>query len=60
MMENSSMSTLQIGLIIAGVVLLVAVFAFNSWNSRRNSPRPAGSEPGRVGFDCSLRRTLYG
>ena len=60
MMENSSMSTLQIGLIIAGVVLLVAVFAFNSWSSRRNSPRQADPEPEREDFDYSLPRTMYG
>jgi hypothetical protein len=39
------MSNLQIGLAIAGGVVLAAVVAHGAWNSRRNAPRQALPEP---------------
>jgi hypothetical protein len=39
------MSNLQIGLAIAGGVVLAAVVAHGAWNSRRNAPRQAVPEP---------------
>ncbi len=39
------MSTLQIGLAIAGGVVLAAVVAHSAWTSRRNAPRQAQPEP---------------
>ena len=39
------MSNLQIGLAIAGGVILAAVVAHGAWNSRRNAPRQAKPEP---------------
>ncbi|HSV52292.1 MAG TPA: cell division protein ZipA C-terminal FtsZ-binding domain-containing protein [Burkholderiaceae bacterium] len=39
------MSTLQLGLAIAGGVLLAAVVAWNTWTSRRNAPRLADANP---------------
>jgi ZipA, C-terminal FtsZ-binding domain len=39
------MSTLQLGLAIAGGLLLAAVVAWNTWTSRRNAPRQAESTP---------------
>jgi hypothetical protein len=38
------MSTLQISLAVLGVVLLVLIFAYNSWSARRNAPRRADPE----------------
>jgi hypothetical protein len=43
------MSNLQIGLAIAGGVILAAVVAHGAWNSRRNAPRQAAPEPQRDG-----------
>ena len=40
------MSNLQIGLAIAGGVVLAAVVAHGAWSSRRNAPRQALPEPG--------------
>jgi hypothetical protein len=40
------MSNLQIGLAIAGGVLLAGVVAHGAWSSRRNAPRQAFPEPG--------------
>jgi hypothetical protein len=39
------MSNLQIGLAIAGGVVLAAVVAHGAWSTRRNSPRQAQPEP---------------
>lgn len=39
------MSNLQIGLAIAGGVILAAVVAHGAWSSRRNAPRQAAPEP---------------
>ena len=39
------MSTLQIGLAITGGLVLAAVVAHSAWNSRKNSPRKAQTEP---------------
>lgn len=39
------MSNLQIGLAIAGGVILAAVVAHGAWSSRRNAPRQAKPEP---------------
>ena len=41
------MSNLQIGLAIAGGVILAGVVAHGAWNSRRNAPRQAKPEPAR-------------
>jgi hypothetical protein len=38
------MSNLQIGLAVAGGVVLVAVVAYNTWTSRKNAPRQAAPE----------------
>jgi len=40
------MSNLQIGLAIAGGVVLAAVVAHGAWSSRKNTPRQALPEPG--------------
>ena len=40
------MSNLQIGLAIAGGVVLAAVVAHGAWSSRKNAPRQAEPEPG--------------
>ncbi|CAN5731112.1 cell division protein ZipA C-terminal FtsZ-binding domain-containing protein [soil metagenome] len=42
------MSTLQIGLAVAGGVVLGGVVAYNAWTSRRNSPKQAVPEPDTV------------
>jgi hypothetical protein len=47
------MSTLQIGLAIAGGIVLAGVVAHGAWNSRRNAPRQAQAE----GFADTLRQT---
>jgi hypothetical protein len=39
------MSTLQLGLAIAGGLLLAAVVAWNTWTSRRNAPMQADANP---------------
>jgi len=39
------MSSLQVGLAIAGGLILGAVIAYNTWNSRRHEPRQAEPEP---------------
>ena len=39
------MSNLQIGLAIAGGLVLAGVVAHGAWNSRRNAPRQAKPEP---------------
>ena len=39
------MSTLQLGLTIAGGLLLAGVVAWNTWSSRRNAPRQADVHP---------------
>ncbi len=41
------MSNLQIGLAITGGLVLAAVVAHSAWNSRKNSPRQAQTEPGQ-------------
>jgi len=38
-------STLQLGLAVAGGVILIGVVAYNTWNARRNEPRQARPEP---------------
>ena len=40
------MSSLQIGLAIAGALLLAGVVAHSAWSSRRNAPRQATPDPG--------------
>jgi hypothetical protein len=40
------MSTLQIGLAVAGGIVLAGVVAHSAWTSRRNAPRQAQPEPG--------------
>lgn len=39
------MSSLQVGLAIAGGLILGAVIAYNTWNARRHEPRQAEPEP---------------
>lgn len=51
------MSALQIGLAVAGGVVLAAVVAHGAWTSRRNQPRQADAEPVRIepdGNDLAL------
>lgn len=47
------MSALQIGLVVAGAVVLAGVVAHSTWTSRRNAPRQAvperADEPARAG-----------
>ncbi len=63
------MSTLQIGLAIAGGLVLAGVVAHGAWTSRRSQPRQADPqaprvEPGRgpiePGFDPGFERSLDG
>ena len=49
------MSNLQIGLAIAGGVVLAAVVAHGAWSSRRNAPRQALPEPGGDASPAPLR-----
>ncbi|MBC7437680.1 MAG: cell division protein FtsZ [Bdellovibrionales bacterium] len=42
------MSTLQIGLAVAGGAVLAGVIAYNTWTSRRNAPKQAVPEPATV------------
>ena len=49
------MSNLQIGLAIAGGVVLAAVVAHGAWSSRRNAPRQALPEPGGDAAPAPLR-----
>ena len=39
------MSSLQVGLAVAGGLVLGGVIAYNTWNARRNEPRQADPEP---------------
>ncbi|MDO5691481.1 MAG: cell division protein ZipA C-terminal FtsZ-binding domain-containing protein [Pseudomonadota bacterium] len=39
------MSSLQVGLAVAGGLILGGVIAYNTWNTRRNEPRQAEPEP---------------
>lgn len=39
------MSSLQVGLAVAGGLILGGVIAYNTWNARRNEPRQADPEP---------------
>lgn len=43
--EPSNMDSLQVWLAIAGAVLVCAVLAYNSWMTRRNTPRQPKIEP---------------
>ncbi len=49
------MSNLQIGLAIAGGVMLAAVVAHGAWSSRRNAPRQALPEPASDASPAPLR-----
>jgi hypothetical protein len=40
------MSSLQVGLAVAGGLILGGVIAYNTWNARRSTPRQAEPEPG--------------
>ncbi len=48
------MSSLQIGLAIAGGAVLAAVVAHGAWNSRKNAPRQAQTDPSAEPLDSSL------
>lgn len=54
------MSALQIGLVIAGALVLAGVVAHSTWTSRRNAPRQAvperAGEPARAGAHASHGR----
>ena len=52
------MSNLQIGLAIAGGVVLAAVVAHSAWSARRNSPRQASPEPTLDADEPSLQEPL--
>lgn len=55
------MSNLQIGLAIAGGVVLAAVVAHGAWSSRRNAPRQASpEEPAGAPIDTFREPTLTG
>jgi len=54
------MSNLQIGLAIAGGVVLAAVVAHGAWSSRRNAPRQAAPEPASELPADSLREPVFG
>ena len=54
------MSNLQIGLAIAGGVILAAVVAHGAWSSRRNTPRQAAPEPERELAPAPLREPVLG
>ncbi len=51
-------STLQIGLAVAGGVVLAAVVAHSAWSSRKNAPRLPDPEPGAT--DSSLQEPSLG
>lgn len=48
------MSTLQLGLSIAGGLVLAAVVAWNTWTSRRNAPKQAEPEPALADTEPTL------
>lgn len=52
------MSNLQIGLAIAGGVVLAAVVAHGAWSARRNAPRQAQPGPVDVAPPSSLREPM--
>lgn len=52
------MSNLQIGLAIAGGVVLAAVVAHGAWSSRRNAPRQAKPEPTGITSQTQLREPV--
>lgn len=54
------MSNLQIGLAIAGGVVLAAVVAHGAWSSRKNTPRQARPEPSGDAQAASLREPVMG
>ena len=54
------MSNLQIGLAIAGGVVLAAVVAHSAWASRRNAPRQALPEPVDASPDAQQREPVLG
>ncbi len=45
------MSNLQIGLAVAGGLVLVGIVAHSAWNSRKNTPRQASPEPASAGVE---------
>ncbi len=53
------MSNLQIGLAIAGGVILAAVIAHGAWSSRRNAPRQARPEPAGSPSQNPLREPAF-
>jgi FtsZ-interacting cell division protein ZipA len=54
------MSTLQIGLAIAGGVVLAGVVAHSTWTSRRNKPRQAEPLPQETALEPSGYKADYG
>ena len=46
-------STLQLGLAVAGGVLLIGVVAYNTWNARRNEPRRVRPQRGAAKADTA-------
>ncbi|MEO9150602.1 MAG: cell division protein ZipA C-terminal FtsZ-binding domain-containing protein, partial [Burkholderiaceae bacterium] len=44
MLENLPVSPLQLGLILAGVLLLVLLVLWNGWKTRRNTPKQPDSQ----------------
>jgi hypothetical protein len=51
------MSNLQIGLAVAGGVVLAALVAHSAWTSRKNLPRQAEQEPDRIDPDMAAADT---
>ena len=53
------MSNFQIGLAATGFVLLVCVFAYNSWTSRKNTPRQAEPGPADAGAQAAMEPSFF-
>ena len=52
------MSSLQVGLAVAGGLILGGVIAYNTWNARRHEPRQAQPEVPTPAEQLSDRRML--
>mgnify|MGYP000561862396 FL=1 len=57
---NKNMSTLQIGLAIAGGVVLAGVVAHSTWTSRKNKPRQAEPLPQEKNIEPAAYAPDYG
>ena len=50
------MSNFQLGLIIAGALVLVVVVAYNAWTERRNTPKRASPREGDKAQEPAVRQ----